>query len=190
MEKDEYYNKNKDKIKLNDISTWKYYPLGNPMRKTYDYNNIPLNIFLLRYYEKYDDTNWNRWINTIVKPLFKDDYESWKRIDFKYYSIQDEKKFNSWFKERHNKMKESYYDLKQHCDADDEIVLFISYLSGMNFFSDINLSINEWLNRKHYDLGGRYKTKPDIYSLKEMSKYIYGENLVKDKLITLKWHNQ
>lgn len=190
MEEQEYYNNNKHKIKFNDISTWKYYPIGNSMRKTYDYYNINLADFLILYYKEYDETNWNRWINTIVKPLFNGDYKNWKRIDYKYQNIDDMDNFISWFEEKQQKMKNVYVKLKSLYKLDDKILLFISYLSSMNFFEEINMMINEWLENKNYNLGGRNKSNPDIYSLKEISQYAYGENLIKEKLMNLDWHKK
>ena len=74
----EYYLTNKHKIDLKVIYTWKYFPVGDSMRKTYDYNYIPLEGFLERYYKHFDNNNWHRWINTIVKPLYDGNPKEWK----------------------------------------------------------------------------------------------------------------
>lgn len=185
----EYYLTNKHKIDLKVIYTWKYFPVGDSMRKTYDYNYIPLEGFLERYYKHFDNNNWHRWINTIVKPLYDGNPKEWKRID--YDSIIDKSKYIPWFKDSQSKMITMYNELKHNIEFEDDILLFISYMNGLGFFRDINMPFNLWVKQNKYNLGYRDKQiKADRYSLEEIAKKKYGMNLVREKLMNLDWHKK
>lgn len=185
MDEQKYYQLHRDKIKADDISTWKYIPIGDSMRKSYDYHYLPLQDFLDRYFSNYDNENWNRWIETIVKPVYYGDAIKWKRIN--YNNINDKQVFNTWFSGNQKKMQTSFESLKKQYKFNDDILLYISYLDAMGFFKDINTSVDDWLHSKNFNIGGIHKAQEDIYSLVEMSNYKYGEELIKEKLMKLEW---
>jgi len=187
MTEEEYYQLNRDKIDINDISTWKYFPIGKAMRKTYDYHNLSLIEYLERYYKEYHNKlQWKNWMQNIIFPLFENEISRWKR-----YNIDNKNdEYKLWFEDKHNIMKFFFTRIEPLQLFDKDVLLFFSYLKAMNFFNDSNLSVNEWINSKNFNLGGRHKVAPDKYSLKEIAQEKFGNNLVRDKLMSLEWHKK
>ena len=69
-----------------------------------------------------------------------------------------------------------------------DIVQFFFYLRSFDFFQ--NRTIDSWINSKDFNIGGRHQIEEDLYSLNDMVKEEYGNNLVRDKLMSLEWHKR
>jgi len=184
----EYYLSNRDKIKLNDIETWKYYPIGEPMREPYDYLHQSLSEYLERYYSKYEKSSnyvyWKRWMITTILPLYNNDFNGWKRIsDYDKKNFEMPVRFKNW----NLAMIKFYTEIKASKIFDDDILLFIAYMFAFDFFN--NMSFKEWIKTKNFDIGFR-KQEEDKYSFTEISKQKYGMNLIRDKLMKLDWHKR
>lgn len=160
------------------------------MKKTLDYYFSSLEKYLQKYYQDYDQSNWNRWMQRIIKPLFEGDIINWKRMEYNVNKISNQDNFELWFAERVKKMNDAYQQLKETSELDDEILLFVSYLASMGFFEDINMSMDDWLNSKRINQDGTGKSKKDRYSINKLSQYDLGSNLIKEKLISLDWHKR
>lgn len=182
MTEEELYKADRDKIKENDISTWKYYPEGELKRKIYDYHNLLLKQFLAIYYEEYSNKEqWReQWMSAIVLPAFENDLVTLaKRLDVGVY-----KKFTN------RKMTNFYSEIKDIEFFDSDIKLFFSWMNGMNFFEKQKISFQNWITSKNFNIGGRHQTEEDLYSLQDMAKEDFGNNLVRDKLMSLEWHKR
>ena len=180
----EYYHKNRKNIDLKDIATWKYFPIGELRRKSYDYEYIKLEEYLMRYYKDFENKElWDKnWINSIILPLYNKDIDGFKKV---FPNIENNKE---WFFE--NRMEEYFDFFRSYSDFDDDILMFISYMKCYGFFDNQSLKYQEWINSKKYNIGGRHQVKEDKYTLKEMAKHQYGMNLVRDKLMDLEWHKR
>lgn len=182
MTEEEFYNENKFKIKENDVSTWKYIPLGELKRKIYDYHFLPLQQFLNIYYKEYlNKEQWSsQWMDAIVYPAYQNDLAKLsKRLGVGIKDIFT-----------HNHMIEFYNEIKYIRFFDDDVKLFFSWLCGMNFFVSQNISFEDWINSNCYNIGGRHEVESDIYSLQDMVKEEFGNNLVRDKLMILEWYKR
>ena len=73
---------------------------------------------------------------------------------------------------------------------DEDIIMFFSYLQTFDFFQEANTTIEQWIKSKKYNIGGRHATENDLFTLQDMAKEIYGNNLVRDKLMSLEWHKR
>jgi hypothetical protein len=187
MTEEEYYISNRDKIKDNDISTWKYYPVGELRRKIYDYHHLNLKDFLLLYYKEFEKQDFwaKNWMSNIILPLITNDSTNWKRYDLD----PTNKDYKSWFEEKHNIMLDNFKKNKS-LFFEEDIIMFISYLETFGFFKDIDMSIDQWLTSKKINSGGKHKTEEDIYTLQELAKEQHGNNLIRDKLMSLEWHKK
>lgn len=181
MNEEEYYKANRDKIKEHDISTWKYLPVGEIKRKIYDYQYLLLREFLTIYYSDYNKKQWTeQWMNAIVLPAFENDYEKLsKRLGEGIIRIFSAKKMNDF-----------YFKIKDLPLFDNDVKLFISWMCGMGFFEKQNISFENWISSKNFNIGGRHQVSEDLYSLQDMAKEEYGNNLVRDKLMFLEWHKR
>ncbi len=176
---EEYKN---NEIKENDISTWKYCPVGSVKRKIYDYHNLSLKHFLDIYYNEYlNKSHWDeRWLIPIVLPAFENDVEKLSKI----LGLGVYKNFS------HKEMID-FYSLIGNIDCfENDVKLFISWMAGMGFFEKQNISFQDWINTKKFNIGGRHDSEVDVYSLQDIAKEKLGNNLVRDKLIALEWHKR
>lgn len=180
-EEEKYYFDNRFKISENDMSTWQYFPIGEIKRKIYDYHYQPLNLFLKRYYEDFANMNhWNGWMDDIVIPAFENDVK-------KLSKLLGEGVVNIF---SHKKMMDFYSKIKDLGFFENDIKLFLSWMNGMNFFEDQKISFQDWINSKKYNIGGRHNTQDDLYTLQEIVKETYGNNMLRDKLMSLEWHKR
>lgn len=182
MREEEIYRRNRNKISIDDISTWKYFPSGEVKRKIYDYHFLPLSDFLSKYYVSFPQKEFwtNQWMNAIVFPAFDNDIEKLsKRLGKGITS-------NFSFDEMH----QTFSKLKNVNYLEDDVKLFVSWMSGMHFFEKQGRCFNEWINSKNYNTGGRHYIKPDIYTIKEIAQFNHGNNLLREKLMELEWHKR
>ncbi|NLK93332.1 MAG: hypothetical protein GX273_09465 [Bacteroidales bacterium] len=187
MTEEEFYRINRDKIKENDISTWKYFPIGEFKRKIYDYHYLSLKNFLKTYYNEFEKQNlWINWMRNIILPVFKNEISNWKRYNV---DINNEE-YKLWFEEKHKLMVNYYNKNKSLILFEDDIILFLSYLETFEFFQDANLTLEKWIDSKNYNIVGMHKVGEDKYSLQDMAKEKYGNNLIRDKLMSLEWHKR
>lgn len=151
-------------------------------RKIYDYNFLPLNQFISRYYTDFTKKKqWDsQWMQAIVLPAFQNDIQK--------LSIRLGVGISNIFS---NKKMQEFYSKIKHLDFfDDDVKLFFSWMCGMSFFENQNKEFEEWINSRNYNTGGRHPIKDDLYSLKEMALEQNGNNLVRDKLMSLEWHKR
>lgn len=181
-EEEKHYFENRFKISENDMSTWRYFPIGELKRKIYDYHYLSLNIFLNRYYQDFSKMNqWkSQWMDVIVFPAFENDVKKLsERLGDGVYT-----KFSN------KSMIDFYSKIKDLDFFDKDIKLFLSWMNGMNFFENQKTSFQDWINSKKYNIGGRHTTEDDLYSLQDIAKETFGNNLIRDKLMSLEWHNR
>lgn len=114
----------------------------------------------------------------------------------KVFNIQTEMEYDALAKETQVerfdvfKVKESYIKLKnQYAEIfDADILRFIAFLLGTNYFSKIgNPTLEKWLNSK--DINHPFKENQDYdFSFMEAIKYDYGQNAIRKNLMsTLRW---
>jgi hypothetical protein len=181
-EEEKYYIENRFKISENDMSTWRYFPIGEVKRKIYDYHYQPLNLFLERYYQDFSNMNqWRlQWMEAIVIPAFENDVKKLsERLGdgvFKTFS--------------HKRMIDFYFRIKDLDFFENDIKLFLSWMNGMNFFESQKISFTDWINSSRYNIGGRHRTEGDQYSLQDIAKEAFGNNLIRDKIMSLEWHKR
>lgn len=182
MTEEEYYKANRFKINESDISTWGYFPLGEPKRMIYDYHYQSLKQFLIRYYQVFHNREqWTeQWMNAIVIPAFENDLERLsKRLGIGVSNVFS-----------HKRMIEFYHKIEDIDFFEDDVKLFFSWMNGMNFFESQETVFQDWINSRDYNIGGRHRMKEDLYSLQDIAKEEFGNNLVRDKLMSLEWHKR
>lgn len=148
-----------------------------------DSQSLPLEEYLYKYYSKYENDSlkfnyWNKTMKESIDPCYNEELrdetlkKKWKFTDVKFFKL--------------DKMNFIYAELASQGYFPDDINRFIGVMAGLGFFDSITLS--SWLNSKNWSNNINIE-EGTWYSLLEIAKVKYGDNLIRSNLTILKWWN-
>jgi len=130
--------------------------------------------------ENIDLTEWNRWFNKFVIPLFVEEGRE------EYYSRL--KKMQAPFHPKHWVAEKFYSSIKDDLRFDNQLKLFFSFLYSCGFFMENLITFEDWLGMENWwRPTSNDQDEPIILSVLEEPN---GINLLKSKLRWLPFLNR
>ena len=126
-------------------------------------------------YENIDLTDWNRWFNKFVAPVFNTEGRD------KFYEML--KKYQPPFYPKYWVAEKFYKKIKSDSRFDEELKLFFSFLYSCGFFMENIIGFEEWLTANNWERPwlGEDAAIEKQKTILEILAEPFGQNYLKNK---------
>jgi hypothetical protein len=130
--------------------------------------------------ENVDLSEWNRWFNKFVAPVFRPEgreeyYKKLKEIQAPFYP-------------RHSVAEKFYDTIKRDLRFDDQLKMFFSFLYSCGFFMENIIVFEDWLRMTNWSIP--HSKDHDEKTIAKTLEEPNGMNLLKSKLRWLPFLNR